>query len=260
MLASAPTVYDWYSVPWVGWQKNVSKINLTPWQGKKVRVAFAYVVTGVTGSYSGKIDAVNSVELDDVRVSPKQSATQPEPTMSANSWDFGKVYVGETEDYSFTLADVQPGKHVAQIDDFRVGREGGEEVSVAGFVKSYDLTLDGEDKGSTLETEMLFPSLGEGRYTVGVLSVYASGASEYVTYEFDVPEITGIGDVEMAEMAVVGGNGVIKVTAAHADVKVYTTAGVAVAAFTVSGEASVAVAPGVYVVAAGTAVRKVTVK
>lgn len=89
-----PTVYDWYSVPWVGWQKNVSKINLTPWQGKKVRVAFAYVVTGVTGSYSGKIDAVNSVEIDDVRVYPKQSATQPEPTMSANSWDFGKVYVG----------------------------------------------------------------------------------------------------------------------------------------------------------------------
>ncbi len=67
-----PTVYDWYSVPWVGWQKNVSKINLTPWQGKKVRVAFAYVVTGVTGSYSGKIDAVNSVEIDDVRVYPKQ--------------------------------------------------------------------------------------------------------------------------------------------------------------------------------------------
>ncbi len=89
-----PTVYDWYSVPWVGWQKYVSKINLAPWQGKKVRVAFAYVVTGVTGSWSGKIDAVNSVELDDVRVYPKQSASAPEPTMSATSWDFGKVYVG----------------------------------------------------------------------------------------------------------------------------------------------------------------------
>lgn len=181
---------------------------------------------------------------------------------SSSEWTKYSISLGEYvgKDVYLAVRCVSVDGFIVQIDDFRVGREGGEEISVAGFVKSYDLTLDGEDKGSTQETEMLFPSLGEGRYTVGVRSVYASGASEYVTYEFDVPEITGLGDVEMAEMAVVGGNGVIKVTAPHADVKVYTTAGVAVAAFTVSGEASVAVAPGVYVVTAGTAVRKVTVK
>ncbi len=89
-----PTDYGYYSVPWEGWRKYVSKIDLSPWQGKKVRVAFAYVITGEVGSYTGKIDSVNSIEIDNVRVYPNLSATAPEATLSMTAWDFGKVYVG----------------------------------------------------------------------------------------------------------------------------------------------------------------------
>ncbi|MDE5941890.1 MAG: choice-of-anchor J domain-containing protein [Muribaculaceae bacterium] len=89
-----PTKYDWYEVAWVGWNKYVSKIDLTPWKGKKVRVAFGYVITGVTSSYSGKIDSLNSIELDDIRVYAKEQATEPEATLSTSAWNFGQVYVG----------------------------------------------------------------------------------------------------------------------------------------------------------------------
>jgi hypothetical protein len=89
-----PTSYDWYSVPWVGWSKYTSKIDLTKWKGQKVRVAFAYVITDVTNSWNDGRDKINSVEVDNVRVYPKEQATAPEATLSTTSWNFGKVYVG----------------------------------------------------------------------------------------------------------------------------------------------------------------------
>jgi len=95
-----PTVYDWYSVPWEGWVKYESKIDLTPWQGQKVRIAFIYEITGVVGSYSGKIDAVNSIELDNIRVYAHEAASTPVATPSVDRWNFGEVYVG-----SNTLSD-----------------------------------------------------------------------------------------------------------------------------------------------------------
>ena len=123
------------------------------------------------------------------------------------------------------------------------------------------MTLNGESKGSTTDTEMVFPALGKGEYNVGVRSVYASGASEYTTYGFSVPDISGLEDVNMQQDVVVsGGAGVITVIAGGVDVTVYTPAGVSVASFTASGETSISVAPGVYVVNAGGMVRKVTVK
>jgi len=96
-----PTDYGFYTVPWVGWTKYVSKVDLTPWQGQQVRIAFVYEITGVTGSYSGKIDAVNSIELDNIKVYANETATTPEATLSATRWNFGEVYVG-----SHTMSDV----------------------------------------------------------------------------------------------------------------------------------------------------------
>lgn len=89
-----PTDYTWYTVPWVGWQKYVSKIDLSPWIGQQVRIAFVYDITGAVGSYSGKIDAVNSIEIDNIRVYPNDTPTSPVATPSVTRWDFGEVYIG----------------------------------------------------------------------------------------------------------------------------------------------------------------------
>lgn len=81
-----PTDYGWYTVPWVGWAKNISTIDLTPWQGKKVRVAFEYYLNGK--------ESINSIEVDDVRVVQAEIPQQPVATPSITEWDFGKVYIG----------------------------------------------------------------------------------------------------------------------------------------------------------------------
>ncbi|MDE5941889.1 MAG: choice-of-anchor J domain-containing protein [Muribaculaceae bacterium] len=149
---------------------------------------------------------------------------------------------------------------LVQIDDFKFGREGGEEISSVGYVKSYDVTLNDEAKGNTTETEMTFPGLTEGNYKVGVRANYVSGASEYAFYEFEVEKHSGLENVAMGGLTVKGGAGEILISGCDADVVVFNTAGVAVAAKAVSGSASVAVAPGVYVVNAGGVISKVTVK
>lgn len=82
----APTDYGWYSVPWVGWQKYVSKLDLSPWKGKKVKIAFVYKLMGTS--------KINSVELDDVKVEKVNLAETPVATPSVSEWKFGSVYVG----------------------------------------------------------------------------------------------------------------------------------------------------------------------
>lgn len=149
---------------------------------------------------------------------------------------------------------------LVQIDDFKVGREGGEESSAAGYVKSYDVTLNGEAKGQTSETEMTFAALSEGDYTVGVRANYASGASEIATYNFSVEKHSGLDSVVTSAASVEGGHGEILVTGINGEVTVYNTSGAAVAVAAISGNGAVAVAPGIYVVKAGSLVSKVTVK
>lgn len=81
-----PTDYGWYTVPWVGWAKNISTLDLTPWQGKKVRVAFEYYLNGK--------DQINSIEVDDVKVFQTEIPQEPVATTSITEWDFGKCYIG----------------------------------------------------------------------------------------------------------------------------------------------------------------------
>lgn len=95
VLASGvqPTDYGWYTVPWVGWAKNVSTLDLSPWQGKKVRVVFEYYCDGK--------DFINSISLDDVKVYAHEISEAADPQTSINEWNFGEVTVG-----SKTLSDV----------------------------------------------------------------------------------------------------------------------------------------------------------
>ena len=70
---------------WSGWQFHTSKIDLTPWKGKKVRVAFLY---------KANTDRANCIMLDNVKVEQFDAATTPLAQFSQNSWNFGDVYIG----------------------------------------------------------------------------------------------------------------------------------------------------------------------
>lgn len=78
--------YGWYTVPWEGWAKNVSTLDLSQYAGKKIRIAFEYWYNG-----SNKL---NSIELDNVKIFRSQAVDGPKPATSISEWDFGKVYVG----------------------------------------------------------------------------------------------------------------------------------------------------------------------
>lgn len=182
-----PTKYDWYSVPWVGWNKYVSKIDLTPWNGKKVRVAFGYVVTGVVGSYSGKIDKINSIELDDIRVYAKEQSTKPEATVSTSSWNFGQVYVGaKVRSDILTLTNTgTAGLKVTGID------------APAGFSVVFDREMDQIDlkKNESLQMQLVYEasltSAANGNVVIktnGVDATIAVSATKQMLAEGEVFE------------------------------------------------------------------------
>lgn len=83
---------------WQGWTDYVSTIDLSKWQGKKVRIAFIHNLTK---------NVTFPVYVDNVKVESHTPATQPEASLSLNSWDFGNVYVGsKMRSDAFTLTNI----------------------------------------------------------------------------------------------------------------------------------------------------------
>jgi hypothetical protein len=92
---------------------------------------------------------------------------------------------------------------------------------------------------------------------------YASGASEVATYNFTIDQFDSLSAVTTTDITVRGGNGEINITAPAAGTlvaTVYSAAGATVATAAVNGDTTIAVAPGIYLVAVNNTVTKVTVK
>lgn len=78
---------------------------------------------------------------------------------------------------------------MAMVDDFKVCDPDGDVVADMSRVKNYELTL-GELTATTEKTSHTFSNVPAGSYTLGVKAVYASGASEEVTYPLNM--VSGI--------------------------------------------------------------------
>ena len=134
-----------------------------------------------------------------------------------------------------------------------------------GRAESYEVFLDGVKVGTTAAKEYLLTGLTDGTHTAGVRAVFASGASEMLTAQFEVKS-TGIGNIGSdadGALAVSVSRRTVTVTG-HAD-------GTPVSLIAVDGrtvDASharpaavlTAPAPGVYIVTAGRAAVKVVVR
>ncbi len=68
------------------WDPHTSKIDLSDWQGEKVRLAFVYKML---------TESANVVWLDDISVSQFTPTTGPVATLSMDRYDFKEVYIGE---------------------------------------------------------------------------------------------------------------------------------------------------------------------
>lgn len=134
-----------------------------------------------------------------------------------------------------------------------------------GRAESYEVYLDDVKVGTTAAKEYLLTGLSDGTHTAGVRAVFASGASEMLTAQFEVKS-TGIGNIGSdadGALAVSVSRRTVTVTG-HAD-------GTPVSLIAVDGrtvDASharpaavlTAPAPGVYIVTAGRAAVKVVVR
>lgn len=68
------------------WSTKTSKLDLSKWKGKTIKLAFVYKMFA---------NAANIVYLDDIKVKKFTPATGPVGKLNATSYDFGKVYIGE---------------------------------------------------------------------------------------------------------------------------------------------------------------------
>lgn len=101
MLLESGVAPNAYGQLWTGWEFYISKIDLSKWKGKKVRVAFCY---------EGHTNRANSIFLDNVKVEQFEAATTPVASLSDYNWNFGDVYIG-SKVYSniFTLTNTGTG-------------------------------------------------------------------------------------------------------------------------------------------------------
>lgn len=134
-----------------------------------------------------------------------------------------------------------------------------------GRAESYEVYLDDVKVGTTAAKEYLLTGLSDGTHTAGVRAVFASGASEMLTAQFEVKS-TGIGNIGSdadGALAVSVSRRTVTVTG-HADgtpVSLVAVDGRTVDASDAHPAAVLtAPAPGVYIVTAGRAAVKVVVR
>ena len=71
---------------WTNWAVQTSKIDLSAWQGKTVRIAFIYDLKKKTG---------NVLYLDNVSIKQFTPSTGPRPELSQSTYTFPMSYIGE---------------------------------------------------------------------------------------------------------------------------------------------------------------------
>jgi len=85
----------------------------------------------------------------------------------------------------------------AQLDDFYVGTADGKgETLDVGAVKNYNISLDGEEKGTSVNPEYTLSGVAAGTHKAGICAVYASGMSDLSEYEFTI-NTSAIGKVNL---------------------------------------------------------------
>lgn len=88
------------------WYPHTSKIDLSEWKGKKIKIAFVYKMYTT---------CANIVYLDNVSVKQFNAATGPVAQLNKDSYDYGSMYVGE-KFYSEIFRLTNVGKNGLKIE------------------------------------------------------------------------------------------------------------------------------------------------
>lgn len=88
------------------WNVHTSKLDLSEWKGKKIKLAFVYKMLTTSG---------NVVYLDNVSVKQFTPATGPVAQINKTSYDYGNIYIGE-KFYSEVFRLTNVGKNGLKIE------------------------------------------------------------------------------------------------------------------------------------------------
>lgn len=182
---------------------------------------------------------------------------------SYEEWTQYTIPVGEYagKNVRFAIHCISRDGFIALVDDFKVGRQGGENVASVGKVKDYTVKIDGTTVDSTPENSYQLTGLAAGSHKLGILARYESGFSEMAELPFNLTSgISGVAGDGKANVRAVSGAILID-AAAGSEVKVMTVSGMTIAS-TVSDGTTVRIeaSAGVYAVTVGKEVHKVIVR
>lgn len=182
---------------------------------------------------------------------------------SYEEWTQYTIPVGEYagKNVRFAIHCISRDGFIALVDDFKVGRQGGENVASVGNVKDYTVKIDGTTVDSTPENSYQLTGLAAGSHKLGILARYESGFSEMAELPFNLTSgISGVAGDGKANVRAVSGAILID-AAAGSEVKVMTVSGMTIAS-TVSDGTTVRIeaSAGVYAVTVGKEVHKVIVR
>lgn len=229
----------------------------------KVKVYEQYEFSCIGKSYGGYDETIQFL-ISEGGDQPEDFVLLDEVEMPSDQWtqytiDLGE-YVGKT--VRLAIRDVTYDGFVAQIDKVRIApAEGSILLHGAGFVKSYDVTLDGNAAGNTVEPQYHFAALpsAKGVYTVGVRGNYETGSSEEAQYTLNIS--SGVNGVTATLNRVTTTQGAIHFDMNEANAyTLLTPAGQTVARGTLAeGTHTLAVPAGIYLLRLGTATLKLLI-
>lgn len=182
---------------------------------------------------------------------------------SYEEWTQYTIPVGEYagKNVRFAIHCISRDGFIALVDDFKVGRQGGENVASVGKVKDYTVKIDGTTVDSTPENSYQLTGLAAGSHKLGILARYESGFSEMAELPFNLTSgISGVAGDGKANVRAVS-VAILIDAAAGSEVKVMTVSGMTIAS-TVSDGTTVRIeaSAGVYAVTVGKEVHKVIVR
>lgn len=182
---------------------------------------------------------------------------------SYEEWTQYSMNVGEYAGKSvrFAIHCTSLDGFIALVDDFKVGRTGGETVTAVGKVLEYVVKLDNDIAGTTTEATYALTGIEAGSHTLGVRARYESGYSELAELPFNL--ISGVNGITNGNAVSVRGiTGAILVDApADAQVTVISASGITMASKISNGNRMrIEVDGGVYAVKVAGTIHKVIVR
>lgn len=233
------------------WSNDPEKFNQESW----------IAIEGLDDSYVGK-----EFEVGQTLTAAGAAATYGFPTYTVAALSELDYYAGELAINNYSASNFNiSGKDEAVTNVWLVAPQLGEYCQIHGYVGLADGTVafvQANEESNNLYATVYLNGLSEfttpGWYNIeGVVAKDGEGLAIYATA---VDTATGVEGVETSSVKVYGAEGVINVESEEvAPIAVYSANGAIVSSVEASS-ASIAVAPGFYIVKAGNSVSKVTVK